>query len=111
MNAAPSTLDVLKALGNEKRLQILQWMLEPTDHFAPQLDGDLVEDGVCIGRITDKIGLKQPTVTSHMKVLAEAGLVTAKPIKNWVFYKPDRKAIKAALERLSDSLRVNLDGI
>ena len=77
-----------KALGNEKRLQIIEWILDPTTHFEPQIDGDLVEDGVCIGRIVDKIGLSQPTVTSHMQILANAGLVSSKKIKNWVFYKP-----------------------
>ncbi|MFQ3254415.1 MAG: DNA-binding transcriptional ArsR family regulator [Loktanella salsilacus] len=100
MPAEPSTLDVLKALGNENRLQILKWVLSPTEHFPAQRDGDLVEDGVCVGFITQKIGLSQPTVTSHMKVLAEAKLVTSKQIKNWVFYKPDRDQIARVLAQL-----------
>ena len=106
MSAEPSTLNVLKALGNEKRLQILKWILSPTDHFPTQRDGDLVEDGVCVGYITQKIGLTQPTVTSHMKVLADAKLVTSKQIKNWVFYKPDRDVIGRALTKLSTDLDV-----
>jgi DNA-binding transcriptional ArsR family regulator len=100
MSAEPSTLDVLKALGNENRLQILKWVLSPTEHFPVQRDGDLIEDGVCVGFITQKIGLSQPTVTSHMKVLAEARLVTSKQIKNWVFYKPDRDQIARVLAQL-----------
>lgn len=100
MSAEPSTLDVLKALGNENRLQILKWVLSPTEHFPVQRDGDLIEDGVCVGFITQKIGLSQPTVTSHMKVLAEAKLVTSKQIKNWVFYKPDRDQIARVLAQL-----------
>ena len=79
-----------KALANENRLQIIEWILNPRAHFEEQVDGDLVADGVCIGRIVDKIGLSQPTVTSHMKVLAKADLVSSKKIKNWVFYKPNR---------------------
>ncbi|GGE35680.1 transcriptional regulator [Primorskyibacter flagellatus] len=106
MDDAPSTVDVLRALGNENRMQILRWLLSPTDHFPPQRDGDLVEDGVCVGFITDKIGLSQPTVTSHMKVLAGAGLVTGRQIKNWVFYKPDRVRIADTLARLKDDLKV-----
>lgn len=88
-----SILKGLKALANDKRLTIMKWVLDPLNNFPPQIDGDLIKDGVCVGFITDKIGLSQPTVTSHMKVLAEAGLVTHKQIKNWVFYKPDRQAI------------------
>ncbi len=59
----------LKALANENRLQILHWLADPERFFPPQVDGDLVQDGVCVGFITEKIGLKQPTVTNHMKIL------------------------------------------
>ncbi len=104
MTYDPSTLDMLKALSNENRLQILKWILSPTDHFPPQRDGDLIEDGVCVGFITQKIGLTQPTVTSHMKVLADAKLVTSKQIKNWVFYKPDRERIEKAVAQLGAEL-------
>lgn len=104
MAVESSTLNVLKALGNENRLQILKWILSPTDNFPPQRDGDLVEDGVCVGFITQKIGLTQPTVTSHMKVLADAKLVTSKQIKNWVFYKPDRERIRRAITQLGADL-------
>jgi ArsR family transcriptional regulator len=96
-----STATALKAIANENRFSILGWLLDPTAHFPPQRDGDLIEDGVCVGFITDKIGLSQPTVTSHMAILAEAGLVTHRKIKNWVFYKPDRQQIarpRAALD-------------
>ena len=82
-----STHSVLRALANEKRMQMLEWLLDPTVHFPPQRDGDLIDDGVCVGAITDKIGLSQPTVTNHLRTLADAKLVTFRPIKNWVFYK------------------------
>lgn len=98
---ASSTAIALKAIANENRLRILGWLLDPTAHFPPQRDGDLVKDGVCVGFITQKIGLSQPTVTSHMSILADAGLVTHKKIKNWVFYKPDKQRIaglRAALD-------------
>jgi len=95
-----STARCFRALGNENRLTILKWMMSPRDHFPEQEDGDLVEDGVCVGFITQKIGLRQPTVTSHMKTLADAGLVTSKRIKNWVFYKPDREAIGVLQKKL-----------
>lgn len=94
----------LQALSNQKRLQIIEWILHPTTHFAPQVDGDLIDDGVCVGRIVDKIKLSQPTVTSHMQVLADAGLVSSKKIKNWVFYKPNRAAIAAMLKNTSERL-------
>jgi len=38
---------ILRALANERRLQILEWLRDPQAHFPPQVDGDLVKDGVC----------------------------------------------------------------
>jgi DNA-binding transcriptional ArsR family regulator len=94
----------LRALANEKRLLILEWLLSPTANFPPQVDGDLVEDGVCLGAIVRKLGVSQPTGTAHMKILTEAGLVEAKQIKTWVFFRPHRKAIADALEDLQSRL-------
>lgn len=87
----------LNALANDNRLRIIHWLAEPKRHFPPQVDGDLVDDGVCVGFITDKIGLKQPTVTNHMKVLQEEGLVESKKIKNWVFYKLQKEQVSLIL--------------
>ncbi len=76
-------IDALKALANDRRLLILDWLKAPESHFPPQIDGDLVEDGVCGVLIAEKLGLSQPTVSTHMKVLTQAGLVRAKRIKQW----------------------------
>ena len=96
-----STTLILRALANEKRMKIMNWLVDPLAHFPKQIDGDLIDDGVCVGHITDKIKLKQPTVTSHMKILEEAGLVTSKKIKNWVFYKPAKKVLSKFVDDLS----------
>jgi ArsR family transcriptional regulator len=100
----PSTQDFLRALANEKRLLVLEWLLDPTAHFPPQVDGDLVTDGVCLGAIARKLGVTQPTGTAHMKVLTEAGLVTSKQIRNWVFFRPCQKTIAESLAVLSAKL-------
>lgn len=96
--------EALRALSNHHRLTILLWLTEPEMHFPPQRDGDLVEDGVCVGFITDKIGLTQPTVTTHMQALAKADLVTSKKIKNWVYYKPNGPGIARFVDDLSRAL-------
>ena len=87
-------IDVIKALANERRLLILEWLKEPEAHFPPQVDGDLVDDGVCGALIAEKLGLSQPTVSEHMKVLAHAELVRSKRIKQWTFYQRDEKRIE-----------------
>ena len=86
-------VDVVKALANERRLQILHWLKQPRTHFPPQVDGDLVRDGVCGLLIAEKLGISQPTASEHLKVLSRAGLVRAKRIKQWTFYKRDEKRI------------------
>lgn len=100
-----SSLNILNALANENRLQIMQWIADPLPNFKPQSDGDLVDDGVCVGSIATKINLSQPTVTKHMGILADAGLVEHKKIKNWVFYKPNHQAIDKSLLQISELLK------
>lgn len=84
----------IKALANERRLEILHWLKEPEAHFPPQVDGDLVKDGVCGVFIAEKLGVSQPTASEHLKVLTQAGLVSAKRIKQWTFYKRDEAKIR-----------------
>ncbi|HKP76647.1 MAG TPA: metalloregulator ArsR/SmtB family transcription factor [Longimicrobiaceae bacterium] len=83
----------LRALANERRLQILEWLKDPVANFPPQVDGDLIDDGVCAVWIAEKLGVSQPTLSEHMKVLSQAGLVRAKRIKQWTFYKRDESRI------------------
>ena len=46
------TVQMLRAIANPHRAQILEWLLNPEAHFPPQRDGDLVQDGVCVGFMT-----------------------------------------------------------
>jgi len=101
-NPEISMADLFRALGNEHRLVMVEWLSDPRSHFPEQQDGDLIEDGVCVGFITEKIGLSQPTVTGHLQILAKAGIVTSKRIKNWVFYKLDRQRMDEATVMLSE---------
>ena len=93
---------VLKALANERRLQILDWLRDPRAHFRPQVDGDLVKDGVCGVLIAEKLGVSPPSLSEHMSILTAAGLVRAKRIKGWTMYKRDEKAIAAAKKAIRD---------
>jgi ArsR family transcriptional regulator len=70
------------------------WLRDPRAHFREQIDGDLVEDGVCGVLIAEKLGVSQPTVTEHMRLLVEIGAVRAKRIKQWTFYKRDEGRIR-----------------
>ena len=93
---------VLKALASERRLQILEWLRDAPAHFRPQVDGDLVDDGVCGVLIAEKLGVSPPSLSEHMRILTAAGLVRAKRIKGWTMYKRDEKAITVAKKAIRD---------
>jgi len=44
--------------------------------------------------IAEKLGVSQPTVSEHLKILSQAGLLQGKRIKQWTFYKRDESRIK-----------------
>ena len=94
----------IRALANERRLLILEWLKDPVAHFPPQVDGDLVTDGVCGVLIAAKLGVSQPTASEHLKVLSQAGLLRAKRIKQWTFYQRDEAVIDALKKAIVASI-------
>lgn len=92
----------LQSLANARRIQILEWLKLPTKHFPPQVDGDLVKDGVCGLLIARKLRVSQPAVTGHLKLLSQAGFLKSKRIKKWTFYKRDEQAIRAIKRAISN---------
>jgi DNA-binding transcriptional ArsR family regulator len=99
-----NTTLALRALANDRRLQVLDWLKNPTKHFSPQVDGDLVKDGVCGVLIARKLRVSHPTASEHLRILCQAGLIRPKRIKKWIFYKRDEVKIdrlkKMALAKL-----------
>ncbi len=57
---------------------------------------------VCVCDLTDAFDLTAPTISHHLKVLKEIGLVTAERRGTWVYY----QACPAALDLLSTVLSV-----
>lgn len=91
-----------RALASERRLAILDWLRDPRAHFRPQVDGDLVKDGVCGLLIAEKLGVSQPTASEHLKILTQAGLLQGKRIKQWTFYRRNETALAALKKSLRD---------
>ena len=91
----------LRALANDRRLQILEWLKQPSAHFPPQKDGDLVKDGVCGLNIAEKLGVSQPTASEHLRILVLAGFLRPRRIKQWTFYRRDEAAIRKIKQMLA----------
>ena len=95
---------ILQALANERRRQILDWLRDPRAYFREQVDGDLVEDGVCGALIAEKLSISAPTLSEHMRVLVQAGLVVSRRMKQWTMYRRDETRIAAAKRAIEDAL-------
>ena len=97
--------EVLKALANPARLQLMQWLREPVTSFAefePIADRETV--GVCVTHLQAKSGLAQSTVSSYMTILERAGLVTSTRVGKWTHYRRDEARIAEALGQLGTTI-------
>jgi ArsR family transcriptional regulator, arsenate/arsenite/antimonite-responsive transcriptional repressor len=85
-----------KALADPNRLYILEMLRKPVCCSITK------DAGMCACDIESQLELSQPTISHHMKVLRDAGLVHAEKIGQWMFYKRNEQALK----ELADSLSV-----
>lgn len=60
----------------------------------------------CVCELTAPVGLSQPTVSHHLKILADAGFLTREKRGTWVYYRVDPAAF-ATMRRLFDLPRVD----
>lgn len=93
-NVNMDKINIFKSLSNDARLQILEWLKDPSDHFEPQDGIDLVEVGVCVSQITNKLNMTQSTASQYLSTLQKAGLIEATRLGKWTYYKRDEEAIR-----------------
>ena len=86
--AAAALAQVFKALGDPVRLRLLS------------LIGAHQGGEVCVCDLTAAFDLTQPTISHHLKVLREAGIITSQRRGTWVYY----RLVPAALERMAGLL-------
>lgn len=79
---------VFKALGDPTRVRLLSLIAA----------GDGGE--ACICDLTEPVGLSQGTVSHHMKLLADAGLVTREQRGKWAYFALDAGALDAAADAI-----------
>jgi DNA-binding transcriptional ArsR family regulator len=76
--------------GDVDDVQILQAIAEPT---RLSIVRQLAADGeVCACDFTDCCDVSQPTVSHHLKVLRESGVVTCERRGTWIYYRLEPKA-------------------
>ena len=86
--AAAALANQLKALADPARLQLLSIVL--------------ASGSACICDLTDPVGLSQPTVSHHMKVLVDAGLLDREKRGKWVHFSVNDQALRDLSDQLAD---------
>lgn len=92
-------LEECKALANETRLRILQWLKDPEANFptdAQQVAGL----GVCVGFLQQKAGISASAMSAHLAILQRAGFLRATRRGQWTYYRRDEARIRAFTEQL-----------
>jgi ArsR family transcriptional regulator len=63
---------------------------------------DLLADGpACTCHLVEDTGAKQPNVSNHLRVLRDAGLVTAEPRGRFTYYQLAPAALESAAQHLA----------
>ena len=78
--------EALKALADPRRWRIVEL---------------LSCEELCVCHLADEVGIAQPLVSHHLKVLREAGLVTAEKHRQWTYYRLRRDTLENVIGGLS----------
>jgi DNA-binding transcriptional ArsR family regulator len=98
---------IFKALANETRLQMLAWLKEPDMHFVCDVQPSELEGfrgGVCVGKIQEKAGLSQSTTSQYLSMLQQAGLLEAKRIGQWTFYRRNEETFQQLAKYIGEEI-------
>src|SRR5260370_41864009 len=85
---------LFKALADPARVRIIEFLRRPDAACCT------VEDRVCACDLEGPLGLSQPAVSHHLKILVRADLVLAEKAGRFVYYRVNRPRF-AALQTIS----------
>ena len=86
---AESLARVLRAIADPARLRLLSLIQAQPDHEA------------CVCHLTEPLGLSQPTVSHHLKVLLQAGLVGREQRGSWAYFRVREEPLAALRDVLA----------
>ena len=98
---SPLTGGVLSAGDAEQLAKVFKALGDPTRVRMLSLIGAHADSEACVCDLTEPVGLSQPTVSHHLKLLVDAGLVTRDQRGKWAYY----RVVQPALDAAADSLR------
>jgi ArsR family transcriptional regulator len=80
---------VFKALGEPTRLRIIKILASEGGYF-------------CVGALAKKLGISQPAVSQHLKILREAEILDSKRMGFHVHYYVDAETLKSYKEQIDE---------
>ena len=85
--AAAVSLEVLRALADPLRVEIV---------------GLLASEQLCVCHLTEAVGVRQPLMSHHLRVLRDAGLVETERFRYWTYYRLRPEALHTLAAHLDD---------
>ena len=92
-DAANQLVAVFRALGDSTRLEIFRLIASQPE-------------ATCVCDVVSHFELTQPTISHHLKVLREAGLVSVSRRGTWAYYAADPRGLEL-LRELPDQLKLS----
>ena len=87
-----NTALIFKALGDENRIRILK----------------LLQSGEkCACKLLEELNISQPTLSHHMKILCDSGLVTGRKEGKWMHYSICEEGCQLAKDSLNEVTTLN----
>lgn len=94
---------IFKALANPIRRQILSWLKNPAQYLSTEEYGDF-KRGVCAGHIERLGKVSQSTMSNHLSVLQQAGLIQVEKYGQWSYFSRNEVLIQQYIDHLKNAL-------
>src|SRR5215207_8737564 len=92
-------IDTTPSVEREEIVGLFKALADPTRYEIFRLIASQ-SDAICVCHITDRFNVSQPTISHHLKILREAGLLTVSRLGTWAYYAVDARGV----ERLQGAL-------
>lgn len=92
----------LKALADPARLKLVRILADLPDEHTLRDERCGTAYGVCFCHLEDRLGLSAPTISHHLKVLREAGLIEAIRVGRWTYYRLNPAGLSGLLQELAE---------
>ncbi|WP_125567227.1 ArsR/SmtB family transcription factor [Companilactobacillus insicii] len=102
-------VNVFKALSNQTRLDILQWLKDPEREIT-SVSCETVRfmmderGGICVQDLVKKAGLAQSTVSSYLSMMEKCGLLISERHGKWTYYRRNESEILGLSEKIKKEL-------